>query len=133
MIPTTNDDLQNDFVNEESSTKTFQMNLSSNTIIGMTDEIEAMKQAIFLILNIQRYDHVIYSWDYGIELQDLFGQPISFVLPELKRRISEALLHDSRINAVDNFDFEASKGRVTAKFEVSTIYGEIQTETVVNV
>lgn len=133
MIPTTNDDLINDFEYEELPTRTFRLNIPSNTITGFTDELEAMKQAIFLILNVQRYEHIIYSWNYGIELEDLFGQPISFVLPELKRRITEALLQDTRITGVDNFSFETTKGKVHAIFTVSTIYGDVEAEKVVNV
>lgn len=132
MIPAVNDDLINDFEYEELPTRTFRLNIPSNTIIGFTDELEAMKQAIFLILNVQRYEHIIYSWNYGIELEDLFGQPISFVLPELKRRITEALLQDTRITGVDNFSFETTKGKVYATFTVSTIYGDVEAEKVVN-
>lgn len=133
MIPTVNDDLINDFEYEELPTRTFRLNIPSNTIIGFTDGLEAMKQAIFLILNVQRYKHIIYSWNYGIEIEDLFGQPISFVLPELKRRITEALLQDTRITGVDNFSFETTKGKVHATFTVNTIYGDVEAEKVVNV
>ncbi len=50
--------------------------IKGNRIIGYTDEIEAMEQAIYLILNIERYKHEIYDWNYGIELADLFGKDI---------------------------------------------------------
>ena len=86
-----------------------------------------------MILNIERYEHLIYSWDYGIELIDLFGQPIPFVLPELKRRITEALTQDSRIQSVDAFSFETNKGKVHASFTVNTIFGDIEAEKVVTI
>ena len=133
MIPVVNDDLQNDFEYEELPTRTFKLDITSETITGFTDGLEAMKQAIYLILNIQRYEYLIYSWDYGIELQDLFGQPISFVLPELKRRITEALMQDTRIKSVDDFSFEVSKGKVHTTFTVSTIFGDVQAEKVVSI
>lgn len=132
MIPNINDDLINDFEYEELPTKTFKLNIPSNTIIGFTDGLEAMKQVIYLILNIERYEYLIYSWNYGIELNDLYGQPIPFVLPELKRRITEALVQDSRILGVDNFSFETNKGKVHATFTVNTIYGDVEAEKVVN-
>ena len=47
----------------------------------------------------------MYSWDYGVELADLFGEPVSYVCPELERRITEALLQDGRIEGVDGFSF----------------------------
>ena len=133
MLPAVNDELQTDFEFEEETSHTYRINLNESTIAGYVDEREAMVQAIYLILNIERYDYLIYSWDYGIELNDLYGQPIPFVLPELKRRITEALLQDTRIAGVDNFSFETTKGKVHATFPISTIYGDIEAEKVVEI
>lgn len=132
MIPTVNDDLQSDFQFEEQTSNTFKMNLDRSTIAGYVDEREAMVQAIYLILNIERYEYMIYSWDYGIESVDLIGQPVSFVMPELKRRITEALMQDTRITDVDNFIFQNNKGKVQASFTVNTIFGDVNAEKVVN-
>lgn len=132
MLPAVNDDLQKDFEIEEETSHTYKLDLDNSTIAGYVDDFEAMKQAIYLILNIERYEYLIYSWNYGIELNDLYGQPIPFVLPELKRRITEALVQDSRILGVDNFSFETNKGKVHATFTVNTIYGDVEAEKVVN-
>ena len=43
-------------------------NTMSNHIVGMTDGLSAIAQTIYFILNSERYEHIIYSWDYGIEL-----------------------------------------------------------------
>lgn len=133
MIPQTENELKNDFEFEEIPTNTFKLNDSYNQIYGFTDGIEAMEQAIYLMLNIERYEYLIFSWDYGIELADLFGQPINFVMAELERRISEALLQDSRISSVENFEFDFQKNKIICKFTVYTIFGEIETEKAVNV
>lgn len=133
MIPQTENELKNDFEFEEIPTNTFKLNDSYNQLYGFTDGIEAMKQAIYLILNIERYEYLIFSWDYGIELSDLFGQPITYVMAELERRISEALLQDSRITSVENFEFDYQKNKIFCMFTVYTIFGEIETEKVVNV
>ena len=75
----------------------------------------------------------MYSWDYGIELLDLYGEPISYVCPELERRITEALLCDDRIKSVDNFDFNiAKKGEVLVTFTAHTVFGDVQSEKAVN-
>lgn len=129
MIPEVNDGLIVDFDETiEQPSKTFQLNTVKNRIVGFIDEIEALKQAIFLILSIERYEHIIYSWNYGVELNDLFGKPIPFVLPEIKRRVTEALVQDDRIESVDAFKFEVNKGKVHATFTVHSIYGEIEAE-----
>lgn len=133
MIPQTENELKNDFEFEELPTNTFKLNDSYNQIYGFTDGLEAMKQAIYLILNIERYEYLIFSWNYGIELADLFGEPILFVMAELERRISEALLQDSRIISVEDFEFDSERNKVFCKFKVYTIYGEIEIEKVVNV
>lgn len=133
MIPQTENELKNDFEFEELPTNTFKLNDSYNQIYGFTDGLEAMKQAIYLILNIERYEYLIFSWNYGIELADLFGEAIPFVMAELERRISEALLQDSRITSVEDFEFDSERNKVFCKFKVYTIYGEIETEKVVNV
>lgn len=131
MIPTVNGDLQADFEIVEQPTKTYRLN--GNKISGYVDGLEAMRQAVFLILNAQRYEHIIYSWNYGVETRQLIGQPKSLVLSELKRLITEALTQDTRITGVSNFEFKTSKRQVHATFTVSTIYGEVKSEAAINV
>ena len=97
-------------------------------IVGYTDDLEAIKQAIYLILNIERYDHQIYSWDYGIELTDLFGKPISYVMSELPDRIKEALTMDDRIIDVVDFEFERHKNKLSTTFTVVTNIGNISSD-----
>lgn len=133
MIPANNDNLQIDFQFEELPTNTFFLQISKDVFAGFTDRLQAMVQAIYLILNIERYEHLIYSWNYGIELADLFGQPISFCIPEIKRRITEALMQDSRITGVDEFSFEHKRGKVFTTFTVHTIFGDIEAEKVVEI
>ena len=41
----------------------------------MTDERDAVLQAVYLILNVERYAFPIYSRNYGSELSDLIGKP----------------------------------------------------------
>lgn len=132
MIPSTNGFLEQDFVIEEQPSKTYKMHLDESIILGYADKLDAMVQVIFSILNTERYQYVIYSWNYGIELIDLYGQPVSYVIPELKRRITEALTWDERIIGVDNFSFNVDKGKITCNFTVHTIFGDIETEKVVN-
>lgn len=133
MIPRINDDLIQDIEIEEMPTYTHRLNIDSNNIMGFTDGLDAMKQAIYLILNIERYEHIIYSWNYGFEVADLFGKPTDYVLPELIRRITEALTQDERIISVDAFSFDVAKGKVQTNFAVNTIFGEIEAEKVVSI
>ena len=118
----------------EQPTLTYRMDREKEYIKGKTDDIEAMKQAVYKILMTERYGSIIYSGNYGIELADLFGQPVSYVCPELERRITEALLWDRRIESVDNFQFDLSKrGIVSVRFNVQTVFGSFETEREVNI
>lgn len=133
MIPSVTGFLEQDFEIETQPTNTYKMELESNLIRGYTDGQEAMKQAIFKTLSTERYQYVMYSWNYGIELIDLYGEPVSYVCPELERRITEALTWDERIESVDNFEFDTSKkGEVLVTFTAHTIFGDVTAEKVVN-
>ena len=134
MIPSTSAFFEQDFEIDEQPTLTYQMNLNRKSIQGYTDKLEAMKQAIFKILSTERYQYVMYSGNYGIELLDLYGEPITYVCPELERRITEALTWDKRIESVDDFEFDTSKkGEILVTFIAHTIYGDVAAERTVNV
>lgn len=117
----------------ELPTETHKINTDLNRVLGWTDGVEAVRQAIYLMLQTERYEHIVYSWQYGVELNDLFGKPIPFVLPELKRRITDTLLTDDRILRVDDFSFDVTRRKVLCTFTVTTIYGEVDIEQVVSV
>lgn len=132
LIPNV-DDLAQDFILTQQSSIVNGVDYIKKNIKGTKDELEAVRQAIYLILNTERYQHEIYSWNYGIELKDLFGQQLTYVYPELKRRIEEALVQDDRIDSVDNFSFSHKKGEVSTTFTVHTIFGDIETQKAVRV
>jgi phage baseplate assembly protein W len=128
MIPVSNDNLVLDFEIEEQETITYKMDMVGLRIKGFVDGLQAMKQVIHKILNTERYDFLIYSWNYGVELTDLIGEQPSFAYPEIKRRIIEALIQDERITGVDEFTFTSTRDAVNVKFTVHTIEGDIDIE-----
>lgn len=129
MIPSNSGFLNNDFIVTERPDKSYKMDFNENNVTGFCDSIEAMKQTVFRILNIERYKYIIYSWNYGIETIDLYGEPVTYVCPELERRITEALCMDSRITDVSDFKHDTSvKKTVHTTFIVHTIFGDIPAE-----
>ena len=74
------------------------------------------------------YQWLIHSWDYGVELHNLIGKDVEYCIPEIERRIREALLQDDRITAVENFEFTVNKKQVLTTFTVVSIFGEINAE-----
>lgn len=102
-------------------------------INGFVDGLDAVTQAIQLILSTERYKHLIYSWDYGVELYDLVGKPMPYVMSELPRRITEALTQDNRITDVTDFEFERNGKKLHVTFTAVTNLGNIPTELEVEV
>lgn len=112
---------------------TWKINKEQAEVRGMVDEREAMKQAVDKILQTERYRYVIYDWNYGVELEELYGKNVTYVIPEMKKRIEEALLADDRVTAVTDFSFQQEKGNVTVTFMVHSIFGEITAERTVDI
>lgn len=76
----------------------------------------------------EKYEWLIHSWDYGVELHNLIGKDVEYCIPEIERRVREALLQDDRITAVQNFEFTVNKKKVLTTFTVVSIFGEINAE-----
>ena len=121
MIPETliNDGLT--IVEDIETTRTYKVSLDK--IEGFTDDLRALEQAIYKVLNTEMYEYPIYSFDYGIELENLTGQDPIYVRIELKRRIEECLLQDERIESIDNFVIEIKGDEMLCSFDVISIYG----------
>lgn len=134
MIPSTGGFLAQDFTIVKQPGLTYRMDLDGDCVRGHVDGREALRQAIFRILQTERYQYVIYPWWYGIETIDLYGEPAAWVCAELERRITEALLVDDRITEVTDFAHDTGvKGTVHTTFTVHTIYGKITAEREVNI
>ena len=99
--------------------------ITGNRIQGYTDGLDALKQAIYKVLNTERYEYPIYSFNYGIELENLIGKDPIYVQIELKRRIRECLLKDERITNVDNFSFELAGDKIKCTFDVHSMFGNL--------
>lgn len=133
MIPKTNTILSTDLKLKTQPSKNYKLHIDYNVINGFCDGLEAMKQVVYKILNTERYQYIIYSWNYGVELRDLYGEPFTYVCPEIQRRITEALVQDDRIDSVDSFEFDLTeKGTVKVTFTVHTIFGDFEAEKAVN-
>lgn len=125
--------LNEEITDIEYANRTYRISDNNNRIDGYVDELDAVKQSIYLILSTERYEFPIYSWDYGVEFIDLFGQPLPYVMSELERRIKEALTQDDRISDVHDFKFNKYKNKVQVTFTVVSNAGEIPTATEVEI
>ena len=126
LLPTTGDNL--DLVSFQIGTQpdfTHKLDAGRQRVRGMTDGRDAVLQAVYLILNVERYAYPIYSRNYGSEFSGLIGKPKDYAMSEIKRRITEALEQDDRVTGVGGWSFEPGKKTVLARFTVYTIYGGV--------
>lgn len=69
-----------------------------------------------------RYRHLIYSRDYGHEMEELLGSGLTREAyeSEIQRMVQEALLMDPRTGRVDSFTFQWEDERCTFTCEVAS-------------
>lgn len=129
MIPEQDIDLTNLEVETQPSL-TYKLDFERKRIGGMVDNEEAIMQLVMKILYTERYAYVIYSSDYGVELERLIGQEYDYIVSDLERTIKEALLVDDRILDIEEFEMEQTGlDTMNASFKVISILGELDFET----
>ena len=88
---------------------------------------EAIKVWIYKAIKTNRYQHEIYSWDYGCEIESLIGKgfEVGFIKSETQRYIEEALLINPYITKINKIDVEFNKDILTAYVDLETVYGRL--------
>ena len=116
-------------LNGRPTTRTYQLDLE-NKRLGrrIAENAEAMNQAIFILLSVERFDYKIHSYDYGVELEELIGKRRGYVEADIRRRLNEALMQDDRITGTTEFRLSTDRESVTVEFTVQTIFGNIPIE-----
>jgi hypothetical protein len=131
MLPEFNDAVT---INTEvAPSKTFAIDSENGRIAGMIDELEAVKQAAAIILDIDRFEYPTLSWNFGHEMRQLFGEPMDFAAIEAERFIKEALTQDDRIIDVVDFEFTEDGGNLMASYRIVSIFGDFTNETEVEI
>ncbi|MBD2846185.1 DUF2634 domain-containing protein [Paenibacillus sp. IB182496] len=111
---------------------TWRLDMTRGRIAGMTDGLEAIRQAVFKVLQTARFRHVIYSADYGSELHTLIGRQPAYVRTEAERMLREALLQDGRITDIRDLQVAVVGDKLTVTFGVVTVEGQLNIEEEVN-
>ena len=85
---------------------------------------EAIKVWCYKAILTPRYEYIIYTWDYGSELQELIGKAYSKDLTESEagRYITEALSINPDITAVEVNSCSFNENVLSANITVKTIY-----------
>lgn len=125
MIPRSDEIVLNEDMEETPEPSlTYKLDLLNGRIGAVAvDGLEAVKQAVFKILSTIRFEHLIYSPDYGNEA-DVGGVRGRAVFEtEIERWVREALLQDDRIISVTQFRFTYELDTALVQFVVESDYG----------
>ncbi len=116
--------ISNEIVINEMTSKTYKIDFEGNRIVEKIDGFEALKQAIYCILNTIRYEHIIYSHNYGSELNNAIGLDYDLAKSEVERYVKEAILADDRFTEIQNYTTsKISSDSMMISFDVLTKYG----------
>nr|DAW17566.1 MAG TPA: Protein of unknown function (DUF2634) [Caudoviricetes sp.] len=113
--------------------KTWRIDPPTHRLSGTCEGYDAVRQAVNIILNVERYRWQIFQSSSGMEWEGLLGQDAGFVAAELQRRATEALMMDDRVTGIENFDYNVRGQTLSASFTVTTIYGGVEAGMEVNI
>lgn len=134
MTPQTTSQISNEISTNEMTSKTYKIDFERKRIVEKIDKYEALKQAIYFILNTIRYKHIIYSFNYGSEIDNVIGMDYELAKSEIERYVREAILADDRFTEIRNFKVsKVASDSMSISFDVYTIYGTINVEQEVGV
>ena len=106
--------------------KTWIIDRSTMQVACMDEGLKAVRQAVEIALNVERYRWTIYSANFGAELGDLVGQDAALITAEIPRLVESALSVDDRVVRVDSYRFTRSgASSMHVSFTVHTVYGDL--------
>jgi hypothetical protein len=93
----------------------------------IVEGLEALRVWIYHALKITRYKHIIFSWNYGSELNNLIGSSFGGKVAEseTKRYVEEALSINPHISGVKNLVVSINDDKLSLEFIAVTDLGEV--------
>lgn len=107
--------------------RTWYIDLRTMRITGYADGLAAVRQAVDVILHVERFRWQIYTPYSGMQWDGLLGMDPGYVASEIQRRAQEALMMDDRIRGISGFSYTVAGTVLTATMTVNTVYGDTQT------
>lgn len=115
-----------DIVVASQPSKTWIIDRNTMQVSFMDKGLEAVRQAVEIALNVERYRWTIYSANYGSELDGLVGEDEAYIIAEIPRLVEGALSQDSRVVSVDDYVYKKTNtNSLTVSFTVHTVFGDI--------
>ena len=107
-------------------TRTYYVNPDTKHITGMADGIMAMRQAVEIIVNVERFFWQIYGPNFGMQWNGLIGRNHDYAAVEAQRRLRDAFSVDERIIDMRDYAYKSEGDKLNISFTVGTVYGDIE-------
>lgn len=139
MLPASFQYIENSEVEEENDeviypSYTYKLDMENGRVLGMTDELDAVRQAVYKMLYTDRYSEIIYDEYYGCDLYVLRGTTLDYAELLTPTYIEDCLLQDDRIEAVEDIEIETvDTDSLFVSFTVQTIFGNTREQAEVKV
>lgn len=127
ILPTSGVDISRGVTAQRQPSRTWH--IAGDRIRGEADGLESVRQAVEIILHVERFRWQIYRPYSGMQWRGLIGQDSGYVTAELQRRLREALTMDDRVTGISNFAYAIDVDELSCSFTVNTVYGDIETGT----
>lgn len=115
-----------DIVIASQPSKTWIIDRNTMQVACMDDGLEAVRQAVEIALDVERFRWTIYSANFGSELDELVGQDEALITAEIPRLVEGALSQDDRIIQVEDYVFtRTGPDSMYVSFTVRTVYGDL--------
>ncbi len=124
-LPTGGTNLTVGFTTAGQPSQTWYLDRNTGRIRGRADGLEAVRQAVDIILNIQRFRWQIFLPSSGMDWKGLIGQDPGYVVAELQRRLWDALRMDDRILGLEDFQYQMTGDTLTVSFTVKSVFGSL--------
>lgn len=115
-----------DIVIASQPSKTWIIDRSTMQVACMDEGLEAVRQAVEIALDVERFRWTIYSANFGSELDELIGQDEALITAEIPRLVEGALSQDDRVVQVEDYVFtRTGPDSMHVSFTVRTVYGDL--------
>jgi len=125
MLPQSNIDLTNGIVFQDQPSLTWIADPVTNRLRGRGDNWEAVRQAVEVIVNVERFKWQIYTPNFGTDYDGLLGTEPGYAASELRRRLEDAFLPDNRILGIKDYAYTFDGVSLTVAFTAMTVFGDV--------
>lgn len=125
MLPQSNIDLSRGIVFQDQPSLTWIADPVTNRLRGRGDNWEAVRQAVEVIVNVERFKWQIYTPNFGTDYDGLLGTEPGYAASELRRRLEDAFLPDNRILGIKDYAYSFKDVSLTVTFTALTVFGDV--------